>query len=503
MYEHHPFTALSAFSSRSPGEKYDRLFPELPPLDFDDSAAAAYAADMESVEVDDNPDIAAAYTYFGQFLDHDITFDPNPDVRVKRPAECLVNVRTPRLDLDSLYGSGPVVDPFLYDRSSPGRLLVGKGRDHRKASSPETAEDDLPRNRQGIALLGDPRNDQNVLVSQIHLAFLRFHNRVLDLQKSTGLGPAAAFDAAERTVRWHYQWIVLHDFLPRIVEVDVLGAILPDGSGPARERYRGRYFPINRPRIPVEFAGAAYRFGHSMVRNTYVLNDNFEERLGPRIIFSADGEAGPAPDLRGGRYLPWGWSLQWDRFLTLPGGQAQPSQKIDLKLAKALRQVPGFTPSDLALRNLLRGRSLGLPSGQDVARHMGLLPLGAAKPEPLWRYILREASEFHDGRRLGPVGSRIVAEVVLGIVAGDAAAYVNAEPEWQPSPAYFAPNHNEFDLAGLVYAAGMPCDRVNWRRWVAGTPSAPEQRIGPLPGTMLGTGARAGSTVSLQRGGVI
>ena len=468
MHTQHPLASLLAGQSPLAPEKFGRLFPDLPPLGFNDTEAMAYANAMESVEVDDNPSIPAAYTYFGQFLDHDLTFDPSSDIRARRSPNSLVNFRTPRFDLDCVYGAGPLVNPHLYDSVEIGRMLLGKGRDHRIRPSPATAEDDLPRNSQGTALTGDPRNDQNVLVSQVHLAFLRFHNRIFDLH--AGEDWAAAFEHAQKLVRWHYHWVILHDFLPLMVGPKIIAEILPTSLEPARNRFQGRYFRLDAtPSIPVEFSGAAYRVGHSMVRNSYVLSDNFQTRLGARIIFHADGEGEPLPDLRGGRFLPWAWSLQWDRFLKFPEGpQPQPSQRIDHKLAVALRNVPRFDPPDLALRNLLRGRSYGLPSGQDVARQIGVPPLEASKPEPLWLYILREAWVTQDGQRLGPVGARIVAEVFLGILAADESSFVNAEPDWRPSSGFFAPHSNNFELKDLIYSAGLPCNRVEWESWVGG-----------------------------------
>jgi hypothetical protein len=493
MHTHHPLAMRFSGAGLYGAAAFGRLFPNLPALEFDDAAAAAYARSLQSAEVDDNPDLPAAYTYFGQFVDHDLTFDPVPDIRDRRAGRAVVNARTPRFDLDSVYGSGFVADPHLYDRYTPGLMLLGKGRDHRRSPSPDTSEDDLP------------RNDQNVMVSQIQLAFLRLHNRVYRERISAGEEAATAFESARRTVRWHYQWVVLHDFLPRLAGQWAVSAVLENGESPARERYRGKWFNLESPRIPLEFSGAVYRFGHSMVRDSYVLSDDFESRLGPRKIFSADGEGGIAPDLRAGRFLPRAWSLQWDRFLLFPGGRTpQASQRIDRKMANALRHVPGFDPSDLALRNLVRGRSLGLPSGQDVAHAMGLTPLPASRPEPLWLYVLREAEENCEGLRLGPVAARIVAEVMLGVLAADPDSFVNAAPGWQPSPSMLAPGSSAFELKDLIHAAGLPCDRSAWLRWVGGDFVKRPNELGPLPDEILpGRGTRfSGQSISLHRGRV-
>ena len=139
-------------------------------------------------ELDDNEAIPAGYTYFGQFVDHDITFDPVSSLQRINDPDALENFRTPRFDLDSVYGSGPGDEPFQYDRDSIDgvKLLVGKGRDVNTGET--TSEDDLPRNAQGIALIGDPRNDENIIVSQLQLAFIKLHNKFVDqISGSTGL----------------------------------------------------------------------------------------------------------------------------------------------------------------------------------------------------------------------------------------------------------------------------------------------------------------------------
>lgn len=165
----------------------------------------------------DNPEIPAGYTYLGQFIDHDITFDPSSSLQRMNDPEGLVNFRTPRFDLDSLYGSGPDDEPFQYDEASGGtKFLIGKGR-HTDTEQP-TADDDLPRNEQGRALIGDPRNDENTIVSQLHLTFSKLHNRLVDqVGTEHELTGDELFKKAQRLTRWHYQWVVVHDFLARIV----------------------------------------------------------------------------------------------------------------------------------------------------------------------------------------------------------------------------------------------------------------------------------------------
>jgi hypothetical protein len=401
----------------------------------------------------DNIDIPAGYTYFSQFITHDITFDPTSSlIRFNDPNK-LRNFRTPRLDLDSLYGNGPEDSPYLYDQHNHGKLLVEKGTRalrHRENASPKTKiifrleelapndeiseithQEDLPRNSQGRAFIGDPRNDENIIISQLQLAFIKFHNKVMEYVTNEGIRGKNAFYKAQRLVCWHYQWVVLHDFLPKIVEEEVLEQIweAPDCFGqPKLCFYQWR----NQPFIPVEFSVAAFRFGHSMIRSSYDLNDMIK---GLTII---DCKGPGSLNLMGSRPLPTNWTIQWDRFLNINGSVPQKSRQIDTRLSFPLSQFPSPLGTgdchNLAAFDLLRGYRMDLPSGQAVAKAMGLRKEDILDgPEaPLWYYILREAEQKHKGRKLGPVGSRIVAEVIIGLLAGDPHSFLNVEPRWKP-----------------------------------------------------------------------
>src|SRR5216117_2954418 len=215
---------LSAVS-RSPSfeGRFGRMFRNLPPLLPDDKDLEALARQMVEPEptgeedtAGDNPDIPAGFTYFGQFVDHDLTFDPTSQLERDNDPNGLVDFRTPRFDLDSVYGRGPDDEPFMYEPD--GRhFQLG---DPMTQGGVRAGTFDLPRFR-GRALIGDKRNDENVIISQLHGIFLRFHNAV------AALNPAAGFAEVQRLVRWHYQWVVLHDFLPRVVGMRTLHAVLP------------------------------------------------------------------------------------------------------------------------------------------------------------------------------------------------------------------------------------------------------------------------------------
>src|SRR5262249_39021194 len=170
------------------------------------------------------------------------------------------NFRTPRLDLECVYGAGPVGQPYLYDVHDPDKLLIGLS---------QSPVGDLPRNEQGLALIGDARNDTHLFISQLHLAFLHFHNRVVDNLRRDGVKAAEIFDRAAQTVRRHYQWIVVHEFLPLTVGEDLMLELLD--SGPRICRFE------DRPFIPVEFSDAAYRFGHAQIRDKYDVNDGLRD----------------------------------------------------------------------------------------------------------------------------------------------------------------------------------------------------------------------------------
>ena len=403
----------------------------------------------------DNPTIPAGYTYLGQFIDHDLTFDPVSSLDRQNDPDALTNFRTPRFDLDCVYGRGPADDPFLYDKTSGGtKLLIGHHDD----------EDDLPRNEQETALLGDPRNDENIFVSQLQLTMLKFHNQVVDrvvADPALRLGSETTFEAAQRIVRWHYQWVVVHDFLRRTVGEEMLASVL-DESGPRPEVDRRFYLWKNDPYMPVEFSVAAYRFGHSQIRGRYKLNTG----VGPLPTFKPGSTADdPLGHFGGFRVLPPFWTVEWARFFEVDGAgqdQRQATRLIDAKLANPLKDLPreigGDRPS-LIERNLTRGARLLLPSGQDVARHMGAemlsdadLGLPGGGPAPLWYYILKEAQVQAQGRRLGEVGGRIVAEVFLGLLEKDPSSFLRNAPTFQPFlPAAMA---GTFTMPDLVTFAG-------------------------------------------------
>ena len=289
---------------------------------------------------DTNPWVPAGYTYLGQFIDHDITFDPTSRLDQDNEPTRLVNFRTPRFDLDSLYGRGPLDQPYLYDGDPARRgkkklrgvkLLVGSNEvDGKKVA-------DLPRNHQDRALIGDPRNDENAIVSQLQLLFVHFHNKVIDhvLDGSPQISREDLFDEAQQLVRRHYQWIVVHDFLPKIVGREMADSVLRPGVDGAPPTVHREFYEFDeKPYMPVEFSAAAYRFGHSMVRENYVLNDDTHAVSifgpSPRRARSLVGRRALHPDL----------AIEWKHFFDVDGPAVNQSMLIDPFLAAALRHVP-------------------------------------------------------------------------------------------------------------------------------------------------------------------
>jgi hypothetical protein len=409
------------------GGRYGRMFPALPPLEapsqllLDLGQPGGPCDGSEVTSADDAVTAPAGWPIFGQFIAHDITSDRSPLQDHANPGQ-LRNFRTPQLNLECLYGAGPAGSPYQYDLEDPSRLLLGVNEVGEHA--------DLPRNSQGVALIGDPRNDVHLPMSQLHLAMIRIHNGLIDRLREDGVGEADLFEEARRSATWHYQWIVVNEFLPLVAGPALVEEVLEDG---------GRWYGEGaEPFIPLEFADAAYRFGHSQVRHAYRLN--------------GDGAEYPLlPDLVGFRPVPSARVIDWSLFFDYPGREPAPrAKKIDGRLAASLIALPAEITGEvddrhrsLAARDLVRGAATGLPSGEAVARELGAEPLdeeaiglaagGWTGETPLWFYILKEAEAREDGERLGPVGGRIVADVLVTMIDRDAASFRAVDPAWRPT----------------------------------------------------------------------
>jgi hypothetical protein len=359
--------------------------------------------------------IEAGWPFFGQYVAHDLTADRSP-LTTHAEAELLANLRSARANLEPLYGAGPAGAPYLYRRDDPAKLLESDG--------------DLPRNQEGTALIVDPRNDSHIFMSQMQVAFIRAHNRLVDQLRADGADEHSLFEDARRGLTWHYQWIIINEFLPLLAGSDLVNSILTGGP-----RF---YRPDSAPYIPVEFADGAYRYGHSQIRETYVLWPGREAvRFFPGLM-----GFGPIGDRR----------VDWSLLFDLPGCPlAQRAKRIDGRLVPSLIYLPELISGEvsnaayasLAVRDLQRGHGLGLPSGESVASLIGAEvlsedELGFCRDDwtwqtPLWIYVQREAASRHAGNRLGEVGGTIIAEVLIGVISTDPESYLALAPDWQPT----------------------------------------------------------------------
>ena len=418
------------------GGRYGRMFPNLAAATFDDDRLLALGTSggiCDGGRCDADSHVEAGQPFFGQYLAHDITADRSP-LRAHADINVLRNVRSPRANLETLYGGGPVGSPYLFDQDDSAKLLLG-------------VDGDLPRNQQGIALIGDPRNDVHAFMTGLQLAFIRAHNHLVDRLRADGVPDSDLFEDARLALVWHYQWVILHDFLPILVGDELTNTVLTDGP-----RF---YHPEGEPFIPVEFADAAYRYGHSQIKADYQL-----QKGGPSFAVF--------PDLAGFRTLAPEHSVDWRLLFDVPGQpSAQRAKPIDGQLPASLIRLPESITGavevnayrSLAARDLQRGQGTGLPSGEAVARALGTTPLTRKElalgdwdsETPLWLYILREAAVQGGGDRLGAVGGRIVAEVLVEIVRQDPESYLSSNPSWRPTLPSHAPG--TFKIRDLLVLA--------------------------------------------------
>jgi Animal haem peroxidase len=450
--------ARSSTAATSP-TAFGRIFPHLPPfaeasdavktelLEFgakdgpldakDDLGAGPVRLITDaalSANNPNNPNHTAGTTFFGQFIDHDITFDAGSPLGTPTDPSQSRNARTPSLDLDSVYGAGPVASPQLYESHDRAKLRVESGG----------IFEDVPRTSDNTAVIGDPRNDEHVIIAGLQAAFILFHNNAVDLigaQRKHGW--QHVHEEARRLTTWYYQWLVLHEFLPLVVGEAMVRNVLRRGARFYRPK-RGHGF------IPVEFQGAAYRFGHSMVRPSYRANlkgDGGSPFFGMIFDPAGEGQADPV-DLRGGARAARRF-IGWQTFFDFGDGEVKPNKRIDTTISSPLFALPlgaiasHDQPQVLPQRTLLRHLTWSLPSGQRVARAMGETPLAEAdladvpprfrSSTPLWYYVLCEAELAADGLRLGPVGGRIVAEVLIGLLRSDPHSYLAKHPHWKPN----------------------------------------------------------------------
>jgi len=416
----------------------------------------------------------SAFVYLGQFLGHDLTRDETRLADAKNePPEKTRNCHLPRLNLESVFGGGPDGSPELYDLTERGAetFLIGKTKAVQTQDIPSTRDDFVRLN--GKPLLADARNDQHLIIAQLHVVFLKFHNRIVDLIKHRELTHATRpnetiFETARRLSVWHYQWIVRNEFLKWFALPEILKDVADRGP---------RFFDAEHGKglqpLPVEFTQAAFRFGHSMVQPQYEINRWIGlVRVRDLVRKNLPGKNGDP--------LPANKVVDWDRFTRRWGANANFAENIDTLIPADMFHLPAAampvpfetTPPPLPEMTLVRGSRIGLPSGQEACRATAIRPIPAAKlgsddesnaflrqrglneKTPLWYYLLREAElfgirRFHGGECLGPLGSRIMVEVLLGILDADSNYYSNVDPNWKPLIAVFGATREERRLDTL------------------------------------------------------
>jgi hypothetical protein len=364
-----------------------------------------------------------------QFLSHDVTCGASA-----------------AFDLAAIYGGGPVQSADLYDPVDRGKLRVETGG----------LFEDVPRTSNGKAVLGDRRNDENLVLGGLHAALLLAHNHCLDIMRARrgrSRGGEDVFGQAQRVLRWHYQWMIVHELLPLLVGEPMVTSVLTYGR---------RLFTSPRAWVPVEFQAIFKAIGYSMLVGRYRANLGgdagrpFEAPLFDRAASPSDDPS----DLRGGVRAARRF-VGWQSFFDFGDGQVDYGRCI----------APGFAAAvfddgspNLLQRLLVRHQTWELPSGQAIARalrvpamccpELAAYGLGVEHNTPLLYYVLAEAQSVEGGRCLGPVGARIVAEVVLGLVQRDRTSYLNVRPDWRPTlPSQVG--RSQFRMVDLLAFAGV------------------------------------------------
>ena len=441
------FTRLQLKLASLNDPTFGRLLPHNPvtlPADPNDARArlSKLATSMKTSE-DVPGDVSAGLTFFGQFVDHDITLDVSTELGHAADVEDLRNVRTPTLDLDCVFGGGPEATPYFYSQRHHGYLLFGT----------KDNELDLARNCDGTALIGDPRNDENAIVSQIQGYCIQFYNIVYAIVSDKGSAEYRAHrhisedprKIAVTLARWHYQWIIMHEFLPGFVDADVLAGVIAT----LKRNQLPKPFTNKSPFIPIEFAGAAYRFGHATAQNRYKIN------VGTTATLFDQGDGSPSLPAFGPR--PKAFTIDPALFFTVPGAPPpQTARPIGIKLAEELfdlpfarstaavmgeggLEIPAEELSSLAHRNIYRDRfTYELASGQQAAAAMHFTPIDRNQQTrdagldkiPLWYYCLQEAAEQGNGK-LGQVGGTLVATVLLRLLRDDKGSVWHRH-DWKP-----------------------------------------------------------------------
>lgn len=407
---------------------YQKLFPELLPLRIsDDELMALTRAIQEGKPGKDSQAITNGEALLGQFLAHDLTFEASSRTRFQAGQQASLAPRRHHLDLDTLYGQW--TQDFLYDEADDQKLLLGQ-----HYSAGKFAWYDLQRNAQHKAIIPDSRNDENLITAAMQVAFIRFHNTVVDRLRESR-GRQDVYPEARRLVIWHYHWIIIHQYLRKMMDPFIYDDLLTNGP---------KYY-CDASFLPLEMTGAAFRVGHAQSRDQYRVHADRDLSLQELGQFSAIDQP-----------------IDWRYLFDYGDGKVQHALKIDTHVSPTFHHLPflagqGEFARSLPYLNLLRSREYGLPSGEDVAKRMELDPIDVPltrnmglEGTPLWYYILFEAECLFHGEHLGPVGSRLLGEAFYIQMIQDGDSYLQLYPKWKPA---WGRVPGQFDFVDLLKVA--------------------------------------------------
>lgn len=378
-----------------------------------------------------NKKIPVGFVILGQFLSHDISINR-------------LNGMRPTLQLQSLYGNGASANPYLYVHF-PGDLkgtnsMNPPQRDRyffrgvklmlRHAELNGADRYDVARGKGDLALMADNRNDQHFLILQLHVAFARFHNAVVDylahlVSKKPRNGQPAAplrgielFQASRKIVVALYHQILTDYLRKSISDPTLVDALFTDN-----EAFK-LFDPSQPPELMPEFTDAALRMGHSQISeeylfpnqvNRYIYDPNFDDLRGYKDRIQDE-------DAKLEMYWRWFFDLGY-------GDIPEPSSAIDTQIVAPIGNLPFFPKKEgnMVSRDLARaytthpGRAYAalvsskVLSVAEIAEWAGA---AVSNPQdlPLWAYLLLEAELLERGKRLGPLGSHILAEQVVWVL---------------------------------------------------------------------------------------
>ncbi|MDE4100067.1 hypothetical protein [Phaeobacter gallaeciensis] len=385
------------------------------------------------VEPQQSTEIPAVMTYFGQFLAHDVTH-----LQWSTPESAWTNLRAGHsLDFGTVLTQTDLSHPQNSNWNCHAGVSLGETTttgEHR----------DLPRSLlpYGQSCTSDARNDTNLALAQIIVLLTRFLHAVRQHNPTLSVEQVGALTAQ------HLQAVVLDDYLRTICDPGIWQDIRDNGRSLVwTDKTRPFY-------VPIEFAAAGFRFGHSMVRDMYAhWGDSDKFMCATTFLRFVHDPPDPANSLINGR-LGGIWAHDWRAFSRLAdAGDMVRAARIDPNIAFAFRDLSeghfalktapqaGAT-INLAHHTLKRQYTLGLPTGQQLAQLAGVPTMSAAEvlgtgysniadaidqagfgsDTPLWFYILREAEFFQGGGRLGPLGSRLVCETLHAAIENSAAS---------------------------------------------------------------------------------